>query len=33
MKQALAALFFVVLGAPAMAQMTPVGVWKITDCP
>ncbi|MDE1554875.1 MULTISPECIES: DUF2147 domain-containing protein [Comamonas] len=31
MKQALAALFFVVLGAPAMAQMTPVGVWKSLD--
>lgn len=31
MKQALAALFFVVLGAPAMAQMTPVGLWKSLD--
>ena len=31
MKKALAALIFVALGAPAMAQMTPVGLWKSLD--
>mgnify|MGYP002733484395 FL=1 len=31
MNKALAALVFVAFGAPAMAQMTPVGVWKSLD--
>lgn len=31
MNKALAALVFVAFGAPAMAQMSPVGVWKSLD--
>ncbi len=31
MNKALAALVFVAFGAPAMAQMSPVGVWKSMD--
>ena len=31
MNKTLAALVFVALGAPALAQMTPVGVWKSVD--
>lgn len=31
MNKALAALVFIAFGAPAMAQMSPVGVWKSMD--
>ena len=31
MNKALAALIFVAFGAPAMAQMSPVGLWKSSD--
>ena len=31
MKQALAALVLVAIGGPAMAQMSPVGLWKSLD--